>query len=123
MFSIPPLYRTILYYVLAVANAVVVAGFIPDARYGSLIVGLAGIFGFTLAAQHVPTPPDATTTARRDGPSVEASESSECRSENKKRRSLSISVLRPRSGRQPLYIDDTSELMDARGRVARALDR
>ena len=59
MFAIPPLYRTILYYVLAVANAVVVAGFIPDARYGSLIVGLAGIFGFTLAAQHVPAAPEA----------------------------------------------------------------
>ena len=72
MLTIPPLARTILYYTLAVANAVVVAGFIPDARYGALIVGLAGIFGFTMAAQHVP----AATDAAEDGaePTEDAAE-------------------------------------------------
>lgn len=53
LIQIPPMARTVMYYLLAVANAIVVAGFIPDTRWASLIVGLAGVFGFTLAASNV----------------------------------------------------------------------
>ena len=55
--EIPPLWRTGLYYVLALASAVLIpltaAGYI-EPLWGQMITGVAAVFGFTLAAQHVP---------------------------------------------------------------------
>lgn len=62
LIQIPPIVRTVLYYALALGNAVVAAGFVPDSRWSSLILGLAGVFGFTLAAQHVPAGPAGIVT-------------------------------------------------------------
>ena len=59
--AIPPVARTVLYYVLALANAVVVpltASGRVDGDIGLIIVGVSGVFGFTLAASNVAkTPP------------------------------------------------------------------
>lgn len=56
--SIPPLARTILYYVLALANGVAVplaaAGRI-DTLVVLIVLNIASVFGFTLAANRVPT--------------------------------------------------------------------
>lgn len=57
--AIPPVARTVLYYVLALANAVLVpltaAGKV-DPTLGLIVVGVSGVFGFTLAASNVPAP-------------------------------------------------------------------
>jgi hypothetical protein len=57
--AIPPLARTIIYYVLALAFAAIgpltAAGRV-DALYGAIILGVAGVFGFTLAASNVARP-------------------------------------------------------------------
>ena len=49
--------RTSIYYVLALASAVLIpltaAGYI-EPLWGQMITGVAAVFGFTLAAQHVP---------------------------------------------------------------------
>lgn len=56
--SIPPLARTVLYYVLALANGVAVplaaAGRI-DTLVVLIVLNIASVFGFTLAANRVPT--------------------------------------------------------------------
>lgn len=55
--SIPPLPRTVLYYVLALANAAAVplaaAGKL-DPLWTLIILNVAAVFGFTLAANRVP---------------------------------------------------------------------
>ena len=55
--QIPPVIRTALYYALALASAILIpltaAGYIAP-MWGQMITGVAAIFGFTLAAQHVP---------------------------------------------------------------------
>ena len=55
--SIPPLPRTILYYLLALANAAAVplaaAGRL-DPLWTLIILNVAAVFGFTLAANRVP---------------------------------------------------------------------
>lgn len=55
--TIPPLPRTILYYVLALANAAAVplaaAGRL-DPLWTLIILNVASVFGFTLAANRVP---------------------------------------------------------------------
>lgn len=57
LMSIPPLPRTILYYMLALANAVAVplaaAGWI-EPLWTLIILNVAGVFGFVLAANRVP---------------------------------------------------------------------
>lgn len=59
--SIPPLARTILYYLLALANGIAVplaaAGHV-DPLIVLVIVNVASVFGFTLAANRVPTTPE-----------------------------------------------------------------
>ena len=60
--AIPPVARTVLYYVLALANAVVVpltASGRVDGDIGLIIVGVSGVFGFTLAASNVSRSVDA----------------------------------------------------------------
>ena len=56
--SIPPLARTVIYYVLALANGVAVplaaAGRI-DTLVVLIVLNIASVFGFTLAANRVPT--------------------------------------------------------------------
>ena len=55
--TIPPLPRTILYYVLALANAVavpLVAAGKLDGLAVVIILNVASVFGFTLAANRVP---------------------------------------------------------------------
>ena len=55
--SIPPLARTILYYVLALANGVAVplaAAGVVDGLVVLIILNVASVFGFTLAANRVP---------------------------------------------------------------------
>ena len=55
--TIPPLPRTILYYVLALANAVavpLVAAGKLDGLTVLIILNVASVFGFTLAANRVP---------------------------------------------------------------------
>ena len=55
--TIPPLPRTILYYVLALANAVavpLVAAGKLDGLTVVIILNVASVFGFTLAANRVP---------------------------------------------------------------------
>ena len=59
--TIPPLPRTILYYVLALANAVavpLVAAGKLDGLTVLIILNVASVFGFTLAANRVPKDPD-----------------------------------------------------------------
>ena len=55
--EIPPVIRTAIYYTLALASAILIpltaAGYI-EPLWGQMITGVAAIFGFTLAAQHVP---------------------------------------------------------------------
>ena len=55
--EIPPLWRTAIYYALALASAILIpltaAGYV-EPMWGQMITGVAAIFGFTLAAQHVP---------------------------------------------------------------------
>ena len=55
--EIPALARTGIYYALALASAVLIpltaAGYV-EPLWGQMITGVAAIFGFTLAAQHVP---------------------------------------------------------------------
>ena len=55
--EIPPLWRTVIYYALALASAILIpltaAGYVQP-MWGQMITGVAAIFGFTLAAQHVP---------------------------------------------------------------------
>ena len=55
--EIPPLARTGIYYALALASAVLIpltaAGYV-EPLWGQMITGVAAVFGFTLAAQHVP---------------------------------------------------------------------
>lgn len=55
--SIPPLPRTILYYLLALANAAAVplaASGRLDPLWTLIILNVAAVFGFTLAANRVP---------------------------------------------------------------------
>ena len=55
--TIPPLPRTILYYVLALANAIavpLVAAGKLDGLTVLIILNVASVFGFTLAANRVP---------------------------------------------------------------------
>ena len=55
--SIPPLARTVLYYVLALANAAAVplaAAGVIDGLVVLIILNVASVFGFTLAANRVP---------------------------------------------------------------------
>ena len=55
--TIPPLPRTVLYYVLALANAVavpLVAAGKLDGLTVLIILNVASVFGFTLAANRVP---------------------------------------------------------------------
>ena len=55
--SIPPLPRTVLYYLLALANAVavpLVAAGKLDGLTVLIILNVASVFGFTLAANRVP---------------------------------------------------------------------
>lgn len=57
--AIPPVVRTVLYYVLALANAVAIpltASGRVDPDIGFIVVGVAGVFGFTLAASNVTKP-------------------------------------------------------------------
>ena len=54
--SIPPLARTVLYYVLALANAAAVplaAADVVDGLVVLIILNVASVFGFTLAANRV----------------------------------------------------------------------
>lgn len=54
--AIPPVARTVLYYVLALANAVLVpltASGRVDPDIGTIVIGVGGVFGFTLAAGNV----------------------------------------------------------------------
>lgn len=57
--AIPPVVRTALYYLLALANAVLIpltASGRVDPDFGLIVVGVAGVFGFTLAASNVTRP-------------------------------------------------------------------
>lgn len=57
LIAIPPLARTVIYYVLALAHAVVVpliAAGVVDAIYGAIVLGVASVFGFALAGGNVP---------------------------------------------------------------------
>jgi hypothetical protein len=57
--AIPPVWRTVVYYALALANAVLVpltASGRVDPDLGLIVVGVAGVFGFTLAASNVSRP-------------------------------------------------------------------
>ena len=60
LLTIPPLARTILYYGLALGNAVcvplVAAGHL-DILTVTIIANVAGVFGFTIAANNVPRQP------------------------------------------------------------------
>ena len=60
LLTIPPLARTILYYGLALGNAVcvplVAAGHL-DILTVTIIANVAGVFGFTVAANNVPRQP------------------------------------------------------------------
>jgi hypothetical protein len=57
--AIPPIARTVLYYVLALANAVLVpltASGRVDPDLSLIVIGVSGVFGFTLAASNVTRP-------------------------------------------------------------------
>lgn len=57
--AIPPVVRTVLYYTLALTNAVLVpltASGRVEPDLGLIVVGVAGVFGFTLAASNVSRP-------------------------------------------------------------------
>lgn len=57
--TLPPVVRTALYYVLALANAVLVpltASGRVDPDISLIVVGISGVFGFTLAASNVSKP-------------------------------------------------------------------
>lgn len=61
--AIPPVVRTALYYLLALANAVAIpltASGRIDPDIGFIVVGVAGVFGFTLAAANVAKSPAPT---------------------------------------------------------------
>jgi hypothetical protein len=58
--TLPPVVRTVLYYVLALANAVLVpltASGRVDPDVSLIVVGVSGVFGFTLAASNVSRAP------------------------------------------------------------------
>ena len=60
--ALPPVVRTVLYYALALANAVLVpltASGRVDPDLALIVVGISGVFGFTLAASNVTRPPAA----------------------------------------------------------------
>lgn len=57
LLTIPPMARTILYYSLALGNAVcvpLVAAGLLDVLVVTIIVNVAGVLGFTIAANNVP---------------------------------------------------------------------
>ena len=57
--AIPPLARTVLYYVLALGNAVVLglaSTHNVDPAIALVIANVSGVFGFTLASQNVTRP-------------------------------------------------------------------
>ena len=56
LIAIPPMARTVTYYTLALVHAVIVpliAAGTVDAVYGSITLGVASVFGFTLAGGNV----------------------------------------------------------------------
>lgn len=58
--AIPPVARTVLYYLLALANAVLVpltASGRVDPDLSLIVIGVSGVFGFTLAASNVTRAP------------------------------------------------------------------
>lgn len=63
LLPLPPLARTVIYYVLSLANVAMiplVATHVVDPVWAVSVVGVAGVFGFTLSASNVPTPPEVT---------------------------------------------------------------
>lgn len=56
LIAIPPMPRTVIYYALALTNAVVVpliASGAVDATVGAIVLGVASVFGFTMAGGNV----------------------------------------------------------------------